>query len=162
TRDRAQGRRRGPIVKLREIAQRIDCRLEGDGEIEIGGIAGIEQAKPGEMTFFANPKYTAGLRETHASAVILGEKAEAAPCAMLRAANPYFAFARAVELFSPRPSQASGIHRLADVAASASLGADVSIGAFVSIGEGVRIGARTIVYPHVVLGDGAIVGDDCV
>jgi len=149
-------------LRLTDIAERLECRLEGDGEIDIQGVAGIEQARPGDLTFFVNPKYAAQLRQTRASAVILGERAEAAPCAMLRAANPYFAFARAVELFSPRPSQARGIHRLADVAASASLGADVSIGAFVSIGEGVRIGARTIVYPHVILGDGAIVGDDCV
>ena len=66
-----------------------------------------------------------------------------------------------MELFSPRPARALGIHRLADVAASASVAPDASIGAFVSIGEGARIGARTIVYPHVTIGEGAIVGDDC-
>ena len=149
-------------MRLRDIAERLECRLEGDGEIDIEGVAGLEQARPGDLTFFVNPKYAAQLRTTRASAVILGERAEAAPCAMLRAANPYHAFARAVELFSPRPSQARGVHRLADVAASASVAPDASIGAFVSIGEGARVGARTIVYPHATIGDGAIVGDDCV
>jgi len=148
-------------LRLKDIAERLGCRLEGDGEIEIQGVAGIEQARAGDLTFFVNPKYAAQLRQTLASAVILGERAEPAPCAMLRAANPYFAFARAVELFSPRPARALGIHRLADVAASASVAPDASIGAFVSIGEGARIGARTIVYPHVTIGEGAIVGDDC-
>jgi UDP-3-O-[3-hydroxymyristoyl] glucosamine N-acyltransferase len=149
-------------LRLRDIAERLECRLEGDGEIDIQGVAGIEQARPGDLTFFVNPKYAPQLRQTQASAVILGERAEAAPCAMLRAANPYFAFARAVELFSPRAAQAPGVHRLAAVAASASVASDASIGAFVSIGEGVRIGARTVVYPHVTIGDGAIVGDDCI
>jgi UDP-3-O-[3-hydroxymyristoyl] glucosamine N-acyltransferase len=149
-------------LRLKDIAERLECRLEGDGEIDIQGVAGIEQARPGDLTFFVNPKYAAQLRQTRASAVILGERAEAAPCAMLRAANPYFAFARAVELFAPRPAQAQGIHRMAVVAASASVAADASIGPFVSIGEGARIGARTLVYPRVTIGDGAIVGDDCV
>jgi len=149
-------------LKLKDIADRLECRLDGDGEIDIRRVAALEQAAAGDLTFFVNPRYAAQLRGTNASAVILGERAEAAPCAMLRSANPYFAFARAVELFAPRPAAIAGVHRLASVAASASLGADVSIAAFVSVGEGVRIGARTIVYPHVTIGDGAIIGDDCV
>jgi UDP-3-O-[3-hydroxymyristoyl] glucosamine N-acyltransferase len=150
------------VLRLRDIAERLECRLEGDGEIDIRGVAGIEQARAGDLTFFVNPKYAVQLRQTQASAVILGERAEPAPCAMLRAANPYLAFARAVELFSPRPALAQGVHRLADVAASASIAPDASIGPFVSIGDGVRIGSRTRVYPHVTIGEGAIVGDDCV
>jgi UDP-3-O-[3-hydroxymyristoyl] glucosamine N-acyltransferase len=151
-----------PPLKLKDIAERLDCRLEGDGEVDIRRVAGLEQADDGDLTFFANPRYAAHLRETKASAVILGDRADAAPCAMLRSANPYLAFARAVELFSPRPARVPGVHPLASVASSASLGADVSVAAFVSVGEGVRIGARTMIYPHVTIGDGAIVGDDCV
>ena len=150
------------MLKLKEIAARLDCRLEGDGEIEITSLAGIEQARAGDLTFFANPKYTAELRATRASAVILGERAEAGPCAMLRAANPYFAFARAMELFAPRATPPAGVHRLADVAATAVIDASASIAAFVSVGEGAHIGARTVVYPHVAIGAGAAIGDDCV
>ena len=149
-------------VKLREIAARLECRLEGDGEIEIRRVAGIEQAQAGDLTFFVNPKYGAHLRSTRASAVILGDGGEAAPCAMLRTANPYLAFARAVELLFPRPAAIAGIHRLADVAPTASIAPDASVGPFVSIGAGARIGARTIVYPHVTVGEGAVIGDDCV
>jgi UDP-3-O-[3-hydroxymyristoyl] glucosamine N-acyltransferase len=60
-------------LKLRDIAERIECRLEGDGDIEIRRVAAIEDAGPGDLTFFANPKYAAELRQTHASAVIAGE-----------------------------------------------------------------------------------------
>src|SRR5512140_1322138 len=87
-------------LKLYEIAERLECRLEGDGEVEIRRVSGIEEAGPGDLTFFTNPKYARELRHTAASAVILGEAAEAAPCAMLRSKHPYLAFARAVEMFA--------------------------------------------------------------
>lgn len=149
-------------MRLEDIASRLGCRLEGDGAIDITRVARLEDAGAGDLTFFANPKYAAEMRATRASAVILGEKDEAAPCAMLRAANPYLAFAGAVELFTPRDAHATGVHRLADVADGAWIAPDASVGAFVSIGAGAAIGARTIVYPHVTIGPGARIGDDCV
>ena len=149
-------------MKLRDLAERIECRLEGDGELEIRRVAAIEVAGPGDLTFFTNPKYAAELRRTRASAVILGDDAEAAPCAMLRVRHPYLAFARAMEVFSGATRPPAGVHRLADVAASATIAADAAIGAFTSIGDGAQVGARTIVHPHVTIGAGARVGDDCV
>jgi UDP-3-O-[3-hydroxymyristoyl] glucosamine N-acyltransferase len=149
-------------LKLKDVAARIECRLEGDGDLEIRGVAGLEHAGPGELTFFANPKYAAHLRSTRASAVIVGDSASDVPCAALHSSNPYLAFARAVELFAPAPAQKPGVHRHADVASSADIAAEASIGAFVSVGEGARVGARTIVYPNVTIGPGAIVGADCV
>ncbi len=149
-------------MKLRDIADRIECRLEGDGDLEIRRVAGIEDAGPGDLTFFSNPKYSAKLRQTRASAVILGEQAEAAPCAMLRVGHPYLAFARAMEVFHPGARPPAGVHRLADVAASAEIAASASIGAFVSIADGARVGERSVVYPHVTIGADARIGDDCV
>jgi UDP-3-O-[3-hydroxymyristoyl] glucosamine N-acyltransferase len=149
-------------LKLKDIAGRLECRLDGDGEIEIAGLATLHDARPGTLTFFANPKYGAALRATQASAVILGDAAEAAPCAMLRTRDPYLAFARALELFDRTETPPAGVHRLADVAAGASVDPTASVAAFVSVGADARIGARTIVYPHVTIGTGAVVGDDCV
>lgn len=148
-------------MKLRDIAERLQCRLEGDGEIEIHGVAGIEDAGAGDLTFFTNPKYARALRATGASAVILSEKAEAAPCAMLRVSHPYLAFARAVELFASRDHPPAGIHHLADVAATANIAPDAVIGPFVVIGDRARVGARTLVYPHVTIGPDARIGEDC-
>jgi UDP-3-O-[3-hydroxymyristoyl] glucosamine N-acyltransferase len=148
-------------LKLHDIAERLGCRLEGDGGIEIRRIAGIEEAGPGALTFFANAKYSAALRATRASAVILGDQAEPAPCAMLRTSHPYLAFAKAVALFAEVWRPAPGVHALACVDASAAIAPDASIGPFAVVGEGVRIGARTILHPHVVVGRGAQIGDDC-
>ena len=146
---------------LKDIAARLGCRLEGDGGIEIHRIAGLEQAGPGDLSFFANPKYAHALRNTRASAVILGEHDDA-PCATLRTPNPYLAFARAVEVFAPPRRPPAGIHTLADVSPDARIAPDASVGAFVSIGAGAVVGARTILYPHVVIGPDARIGDDCV
>ena len=59
------------FLKLQEIAERLKCRLEGDGDIEIARVAGIEQARPGDLTFIAHEKYLSKLADTSASAVIV-------------------------------------------------------------------------------------------
>jgi UDP-3-O-[3-hydroxymyristoyl] glucosamine N-acyltransferase len=149
-------------VKLRELAARLGCRLDGDGDIDIARVAGIHDAGPGDVTFLANPKYEKALAGTRASAVILHADGPAAPCATLRSQEPYLAFARAVGVFAPDDRPAAGLHPLTAIAPDVRLGAGVSIGAFVAIGAGASIGARTTVYPNVTIGPGARIGDDCV
>lgn len=149
-------------MRLSELAERLDCRLDGDGSVEIRRVASLEHAEPGDMSFFANPRYAPALRRTRASAVILGDEAPAAPCAMLRTQEPYLAFANALSLFVAAPRPEPGIDRLSYVAPDAALGRDVSIGPFSSVGKGARIGDRTVIYPNVCIGEAAVVGDDCV
>ncbi len=148
-------------MKLRELAERLDCRLEGDGDIEIERVAGLEQAGSGDLAFFANRKYAPALRRTRASAVIIGSDEAPAPCAMLRTPQPYLAFANALALFVPAAHPPAGIDELSVVAPDAAIGQDVSIGPFAAIGRGARIGDRTVIYPNVCIGDGAVIGDDC-
>lgn len=156
-------------MKLSEIAQRVECRIEGDGSIDIRRVAGIEQAVDGDLTFVANRKYLRQLATTRASAVIVHESetlaAGVAPSprvAVLRSPQPYLAFARALRLFAAPVTPARGIDRLAAVAADAVVGPDASIGPFVVIGAGASVGARAVIYPNVVIGAGARIGDDCV
>jgi UDP-3-O-[3-hydroxymyristoyl] glucosamine N-acyltransferase len=149
-------------VKLRDLATRLDCRLDGDGDVDIVRVAGIAEAGPGDLTFVANAKYQKGLAVTRASAVILRDDGSRAPCAVLRARDPYLAFARAVGLFAPDERPAPGVHPFAAVSPDASIGVDVSIGPFVAIGAGASIGARTVLHSHVTIGPGAVVGEDCV
>ena len=151
-------------MKLRELAERLDCRLEGDGEVDIRRVAGIEHAEAGDLTFVANPKYHQHLSTTQASAIILSDQApaEGMRASVLRSANPYLAFAKAVGLLTHSTPPVRGRDPLSAVSATATLGAEVSIGAFAVIGDGAVIGARTIVFPNAVIGPGAIVGDDCV
>jgi UDP-3-O-[3-hydroxymyristoyl] glucosamine N-acyltransferase len=157
-------------LKLRDLADHLHCRLERSaGDSDIARVAGIEQAGPGDLTFVANPRYQALLGQTRASAVILAvaaadDAAAAVPpaCAVLRADNPYLAFAQAVALLAQTTPPAKGVDRLSSVAPDAAIGADVSIGPFVTIGAGAAIGARTVLYPGVVIGPGARLGEDCI
>jgi len=149
-------------VKLRDLADRLECHLEGDGDLEILRVAGIRDAGPGDLTFLANSKYESALGTTQASAVILREAGPAAPCAVLRAVDPYLAFARAVGVFAPSWRPTPGVHPLAAVAATATVGPDASIGAFASLADGVTVGAGTILHPNVTIGPDTHVGSDCV
>ncbi len=148
-------------MKLSELSDRLGTRLDGNGDIDIQRVAGIEQAGPGDITFVANPKYQSRLATTRASAVIVGENSPAAPCAMLRTRHPYVAFASAVGLLSPEFEPPAGIHPLTSIAASAVIGEDVSIAAFVSIDDDVTIGRDVAIGPHVSIGRGATIGDGC-
>jgi len=148
-------------LRLSELNAQLECRLEGDGSIEITGAASLEQAAPGQITFFGNPRLKPLLDATRASAVILPEDAPAIPQAMLRTRHPYFIFARALTIFHPRRHPAPGISPHAVIAEDVVIGEGVSIGPFVLIEHGVRIGARTIVGSHVSIGAGATLGDDC-
>jgi UDP-3-O-[3-hydroxymyristoyl] glucosamine N-acyltransferase len=149
-------------VTLTELAQRLGCRLEGDGRIEVVRVAGIEDAGPGEITFLANSKYASKLPTTRASAVIAGDGVNGAPCPVLRTSEPYLAFAEAVALLSPPRRQAPGISPLAAVDPTAIIGPDVAIGPFVSIGAGARVGAGSSVGSHTVVASGASLGSECV
>jgi len=148
-------------LKLSELSERLGCRLEGDGNLEIARVAGLEDAGPDAVTFFANPRYTAALKTTRAGAVILGDDAPAAPCAMLRSSQPYVSFADAAAVFAPPDRPAPGVSPHAVVAIDAVVGADVSIGPFAVVDAGARIGDRTIVGPLATIGAGARVGADC-
>lgn len=155
-------------MKLRDLADQLHCRLEGDGDpgnIDIQRVAGIEYARPGDVTFVDNPRYAPFLETTRASAVIVASGQPIAPgtrFGILRTAEPYLAFARAVALFAPGPSQRAGIDPLSSVAPDAAIGSGASIGPFVTVGAGATVGARTTIYPHASVGAGARIGDNCV
>ena len=149
-------------MTLAELARRLECRLEGDGALEVVRVAGIEDAQPGEVTFLANSKYASRLAATRASAVIADDSIAHAPCAVLRSSQPYLTFARAVGLLTPPAPPPPGISPHAVIDATARVSPEVSVGPFVSVGARAVIGPRTVLHPHVVIGPDARVGADCV
>ena len=145
-------------MKLREIAARLECRLEGGGDLEITGVAGMEHAGAGQLTFLANPKYAHKVKHTKAGAILVTEPVAGIAC--LISANPYLDFARALALFYQPPRPAPGVHPSAYVAPTAVVGENCSIGACAVIGERARIGRNAVIHPHVVIYEGAEIGDD--
>ncbi|HTV01863.1 MAG TPA: LpxD N-terminal domain-containing protein, partial [Luteitalea sp.] len=147
-------------MTLRELADRLGCRLEGDGDLPIARVTSLEAAGPGDVAFFSNPKYLGALARTQASAVIAADGMPV-PGAALRTPQPYAAFARALSILHPQPAPPPGIHPTAVVDPSAVVGPDVSIGPYACVGAGAVLGARVVLRAHVAVGDGAVVGDDC-
>jgi len=148
-------------MKLAQIASVLGARLEnGAPETEITGVAGIEEAGIGQITFVANPKYAAMAKTTSASAVIVTEDFPAIHTALLRSKNPYLAFARAVELFYQPPQYAPGVHPSAVIHGSARIGGSAHIGPYVVIDEDVDIGTNAVLLAHVVIYRGARIGNN--
>lgn len=148
-------------MKLSKVAKALQATIDnGSPEIEITGVAGIEEAVAGHVSFVSNPKYAAAARTTRASAVIVSENFPAISTAMLRSKNPYFAFARAVELFYQPPAYAPGIHKTAVVHPTAKIGANAHIGPYAVVERDVTIGANATLLAQVVIYPGACIGDN--
>jgi UDP-3-O-[3-hydroxymyristoyl] glucosamine N-acyltransferase len=152
-------------MKLKEIAQRLACELEADADIDILGVAGIEHAEPGQLTFVANPRYRQAIRTTRASAAIVApdlkiEREPALPAlAILRSKNPQLDFARAIELFYQAPRYEPGIHPTAVIAPTARIGAGAHIGPYCFVDENVEIGRDATLHSFVTVYRDARIGD---
>jgi UDP-3-O-[3-hydroxymyristoyl] glucosamine N-acyltransferase len=153
-------------MRLAELANTLSCRLEGSPEMEIQGVAGIEQAIPGQITFLANKRYIPLLKTTQASAVLIEEGApldrapNLPPLAALRAANPYLAFAHALELFYQPPRYEPGVHPTAVIARTARVPEGAHVGPYCFIDEQAELGQRAILHSFVTIYQGAKIGDD--
>ena len=148
-------------MKLGDLAKQLSCVLEGDGNVEIVGVATLESASKGDLSFFTNRKYHAAAKTTRASAIITGLDCAQLEKPLLRHSNPYLTFARALEIFCPSSSPRPVVHPTAWVDDSARIGEGVSIGAFTFIGEGVTIGNGSVVGAHCVVESGAEIGEHC-
>ena len=146
-------------MKLAELSDALGTTLRGNGNVEISGVAGIEEAEEGHVTFIANPKYAGHARTTRASAILVNEDFPEISAATLRTSNPYLAFAHAVGLFFQPPAYAPGVHPTAVIDPTAKIGKEAHIGAYAVIGPGVVIGDHATLLPHVVLYPGVQVGN---
>ena len=154
-------------MRLIEIAEQLSCRIEGDEAIEINGVATLEKARAGDISFLTNPKYINEAKRTKASAIIAGNDCPALNIALLKHENPYLIFAKAIELFySPLPAKPI-IHPTAWIADTARIGKGVSIGAYTYVGDKVivedlvDIKANCVIYPEAVIGEHTIIHSGC-
>ncbi|HVP67373.1 MAG TPA: UDP-3-O-(3-hydroxymyristoyl)glucosamine N-acyltransferase [Anaeromyxobacteraceae bacterium] len=148
---------------LAELAARVGGHVEGDGAVTVQRVMPLEAAGPGDITFFANRKYKAELEATRASAVVAadGEAMPPGP-AVLRAANPYLAFAKISTLFHPPREAVPEVAPQAVVDETARVHPSAQVMPLAYVGPGAEVGARTILHPGVVLGEGSRVGEDCI
>jgi len=172
--------RRSPM-KASDLARILGGTLEG-ADVDVVACAGLEEARPGDVSFCKDTKHAALVQGTKASAVLLPPAWDrGAPCSVIRVGDPDHACMAAARMFAPpEPVRAPGVHPTAIVDPSARLGEGVHVGAYtivekgveigdgavieaqVFIGEGCRVGARTHIYPQVTLREGTLVGADCI
>ena len=148
-----------PALTVRELAERLGCRYEGDADALVRGVASLENARPGDLVFLGQPKYRQLLEETKASAAIVPPEESFRGIPVLIADNPHLAFVRAVELFFEPYRPEPGIHPTALVSGSAEIAAGVSVGAYSVIGDGVRVGEGTVIFPLVCVYPDASIGE---
>ena len=152
-------------MKITELAAKTGARVEGSSlDFDIEGAAGLDEARPGQVTFLANPRYTPRLKITKASAIYIGETVELGrdDIVGLRAQDPYLAYTRALRLFHPDPIVSPSIHPTAVIDPSARIAKNVFVGACSVIGPGTEIQPGVQIYPNVTVYGGVTIGRDSV
>ena len=144
-----------------ELAAAIGAVVEGDGEVEIRGVAAPERAGPHDLIYVEAAKHADRAAASAAECVIAPDGIVFPGKTVLRSAAPKVAFAKAAALVVERAALAVGVHPTAIVAPLARLAAGVAVGAYAVIGEDAHIGERTQIAAHCVIGAGAWIGAHC-
>ncbi len=151
-------------LKLKQLAERLNCELKGDGGVRIERVAPIERAGAGDITFLSNPKYLQYARKTKASAIIVAPQMSRLNGNLLICGNPYLAFARTVGiLMGDAHTVQPGRHPTAVVADDVRVGENVEIGPHVTVesgavlGDNVALMSNVYIGPNVEVGEGTIV-----
>ncbi|HTP65266.1 MAG TPA: UDP-3-O-(3-hydroxymyristoyl)glucosamine N-acyltransferase [Geobacteraceae bacterium] len=145
---------------LKELADHLGGLVAGDENALIRGIASLDDAGPGEITFLANPKYAGKVATTRATAVVLPPGADRHGMNAIEVKNPYLAFAKLLTLFHVMRPEAKGVMAGAFVGEKVSFGDAVTIYPGACVANGVKLGNRVTLFPGVVLYDNVEVGDD--
>ncbi len=146
-----------------QVAALVGGTVEGDGSLQVTGVAGLEQAQPGQLSFFGNQKYKKALSVTRASVVLVA--ADAPPRGdktYVVVPNPHLAFARVAQTFAPPKQHAPGISQKATVDPTAKVEATATVMDFVTIGAGSVVGPRVVLFPGVFLGENVTIGEGTV
>ncbi len=149
-----------------QIAQLINGKVAGDGATVVNSFGKIEEARKGQLTFFANPKYEEFLYTTQASIIIVSEAyklKQTIHATLIRVEDAYSAFATLLSKYQEiMTQQLTGLQEPVYIAASASYGKNVFIGAFAYLGENVRLGNDTKIFANCYVGDNVTIGDNTI
>jgi UDP-3-O-[3-hydroxymyristoyl] glucosamine N-acyltransferase len=155
-------------IRLRELAAELGRTFEGDGEVEIRGVAALEHAGAGDLAHVRSLRRARGLALTKASALILPPGVDAAGRPAIRSAQPALDFARAVRRLHPEPPAPAGVDPSAVVDPEAridpgaSVGPRCVVGPRTAVGSGSRLHAGVVLYPDVAVGCDCEIHSGCV
>ncbi len=147
---------------LKELAQLVGGRVEGDENTAVNDVGTLEEAESGTITFISNPRYRPLVFQTRASAIVTSEAIAGLAVPLLVVREPYLAFARIVARFHPPAHPDWGIDGRAYIGKSSSIGRDSHLAPHCFVDNGVQIGNRVHLYPNVYIGAGSVIHDDTV
>jgi len=145
----------------KELATKIDAKLEGNGGLELEGVAAPERAGSKQLIYVEAAKHAERAVASAALCVVANEGIALPGKTVLRSTQPKVAFARAAALLLEAPAIATGIHPTVILSPMAQLGENVSIGPYAVIGDDVQIGCGTQVGAHTVIAAGCWIGNHC-
>jgi UDP-3-O-[3-hydroxymyristoyl] glucosamine N-acyltransferase len=149
----------GKRASVAELAAMVGGLVEGDGTVDIMGVASLEDAGDGQISFLADLKQISRLERTRASALIVPSALPSFPKPMIRTPNPYAAYAKVQTFFVEKEFEPLGVDPRAYVAPGAQIGQDVSIHPFAYVGKGGRIEDRVVLFPGVYVGEEVHIGE---
>jgi UDP-3-O-[3-hydroxymyristoyl] glucosamine N-acyltransferase len=149
------------MQKAKAIAEAVGARLEGDGALELRGVAAPDRAGQHDLIYVERAKLAERAAASAALCVIAAENISLPGKTVLRSAQPKLAFAKAAALILERAPIAIGIHPTAVVAPLARISQRAGVGPFAVIGEDAHVGEGTQIGAHSVIGAGCWIGDHC-
>ena len=145
---------------LAELAEHVGASLDSGHDCIVSGVATLQLAGQGDISFLANPRYKKFLATTQAAAIILSEQdSESCNTHAIICVDPYLAYARIANLLYPETVQPPGHHPSAVIAEDADIDGSASIGAHCVIESGAKIGARVRIEHGCVIGGNVEIGD---
>lgn len=147
---------------LQQLADLVGGRVEGEPDLPIRGLNGIEYAQPGEITFILDKKQLPLVENCRASACIVPVGTGPLGMAAIVSEQPSVAAARIHSFLLSSPFAAQGIHTSAVIGADCILPPEVSIGPLVCLGDRVVLGERVTIHPGAVIGSDTRIGDDTI
>ncbi len=149
-------------MTIAELAARLGAEVKGSGDTEIRGVAGMREAREGDITYLSDQKHRNDLAACRASAVIISPDMQGVSIPALVVKNPRYAFALALEIFYGKPYLPGGVSDRAVIGKDVVLGSEPTIHPYAVVADGAKIGSRVTLYPGVYIGVGSIIGDDAV
>ena len=146
---------------LHEIAALIGGEVTGDGSIKVSGLANIKMAHAGDL-IFAVPPHIDEAKISAATAVLIPHDTQNFPKPAIKVADPRAAFAKLLELFTPKIEIPIGISPKAHIGKDAKISDGATIMPFAVVDDGAQIGRGTVIYPHVYIGQHATIGEDTI
>ena len=149
-------------MTITELAAKLGADIQGPGDIEVRGVAGIREAREGDVTYLSDRKHLRELEACRASAVIISPDMQDVTMPALVVKNPRYAFALALGIFYSKPYLPGGISERAIIGKDVVLGTEPTVHPNAVVADGAKIGSRVTLYPGVYVGGGSIIGDDAV